>query len=106
MVGEVNDMNKVETMKTVAEMVGLEFSYVLEAATYFISLEEAFNWIYLSNDNPNRPYNDADLIKELAAVTVEQMEEMKANTPAEYMVLIHDHTYITLTGIAYLRITK
>ena len=28
------------------------------------------------------------------------MKELNANTPAEYMVLNHDHTYITTEGIA------
>jgi hypothetical protein len=99
-------MSKVETMQKVAEMVGLEFDYVLDAATYFNTLDEAFNWIYLSEDNPKRPFTDLDLIKALASVTLEKMQEVHANTPAEYMVLIHDHTYITDTGIAYLSITR
>jgi hypothetical protein len=99
-------MNKVETMESVAEMVGLEFDYVLEAAMYFSSYEEAFNWIYLSEENPARPFSDTELINQLASVTLEKLQEEHANTPAEYMVLIHDHTYITKTGIAYLRITK
>jgi hypothetical protein len=99
-------MSKVETMETVADMVGLEFNYVFEEAMYFSSLEEAFNWIYLSDENPIRPFNEIELIKQLAGVTLEQMQEVHANTPGEYMVLIHDHTYITKTGIAYLRITR
>lgn len=99
-------MNKVETMETVAEMVGLEVDYVYEAAMYFSSYEEAFNWIYLSDENPNRPFSDSELIKQLASVTLEKLQEEHANTPAEYMVLIADHTYITKTGIAYLRITR
>lgn len=99
-------MNKVETMETVADMVGLEFNFVYEAAMYFSSFEEAFHWIYLSKENPNRPFSDFELIKELSSVTAEQMLEAHANTPGEYMVLIHDHTYITKTGIAYLRITR
>jgi hypothetical protein len=99
-------MNKVETMETVADMVGLEFNYVFEAAMYFSSFEEAFNWIYLSKENPNRPFSDSELIKQLALVTPEHMHEVHANTAGEYMVLINDHTYITKTGIAYLRITR
>jgi hypothetical protein len=99
-------MNKVETMKKVAEMTGLEFEYVLGAAGFFNTLDEAFNWIFLSNENSNRPFSDLDLIKELAAVTVEKMQEAHANTPAEYLVLNHDHTYLTETGVAYLRIQR
>ena len=34
------------------------------------------------------------------------MKELNANTPAEYMVLNHDHTYITTEGIAYIRIQR
>ncbi|MCQ6275158.1 hypothetical protein JMM81_09305 [Bacillus sp. V3B] len=87
-----------------AEMVGLDFGYVLEAANYFNSLDETFNWIYLTGHNYE--LSQQDLIKQLSAVTVEQMKEVGANTPAEYMVLDHDHTYITSEGIAYLRITR
>ncbi len=41
-------MSKLETMEMVAEMVGLDYGYVVEAATYFRNIEEAFNWIYFS----------------------------------------------------------
>ena len=39
-------------------------------------------------------------------VTIEEMKELNANTPAEYMVLNHDHTYLTTEGIAYIRIKR
>ena len=104
--GEDFTMDKRAAAEMVAEMVGLEFGYVLEAATYFSSLEEAFNWIYLSDENPIRPLSELDLIHQLASITIEQMQELNANTPAEYMVIDHDHTYITSAGIAYLRIQR
>lgn len=97
-------MNKREAAEMVAEMVGLDFGYVLEAATYFSTLEEAFNWIYLSENNFE--YSQLDIINQLSNVTIEQMKELNANTPAEYLVLNHDHTYITTAGIAYLRIQR
>jgi hypothetical protein len=97
-------MDKRKAAEMVAEMVGLEFGYVLEASNFFNSFDEAFNWIYLSEHNYE--LNQQDLIKQLSSVTIEQMQEVGANTPAEYMVLDHDHTYITTEGIAYLRITR
>ena len=97
-------MNKRACAEMVAEMVGLDYGYVLEAATYFSTLDEAFEWIYLSENNFE--YSQLDIIKQLSHVTIEQMKELNANTPAEYMVLNHDHTYITTEGIAYLRIQR
>jgi hypothetical protein len=99
-------MSKLETMEMVSEMTGLYFGYVVEAATYFKNFEEAFSWLYLSEGNPHRTLNQSDLIKKISSITIEEMQELHANTPLEYMVLIDDHTYITKTGIAYLRITK
>jgi hypothetical protein len=97
-------MNKRACAEMVAEMVGLEYGYVLEAATYFSTLDEAFEWIYLSEDNFE--YSQLDVIKQLSNVTIEEMKELNANTPAEYMVLNHDHTYLTTEGVAYIRITR
>lgn len=88
----------------VAEMVGLDYGYVLEAATYFSTIEEAFDWIFLSENNFE--YSQLDIIKQLSQVTIEEMKELNANTPAEYMVLNHDHTYFTTEGIAYIRIQR
>jgi hypothetical protein len=99
-------MSRFETMEMVSEMTGLHFGYVVEAATYFTNYEEAFNWLYLSEDNPHRTLNRSDLINKISFITIEDMEELHANTPLEYMVFNDDHTYSTKTGIAYLRITK
>ena len=97
-------MNKRACAEMVAEMVGLDYGYVLEAATYFSTLDEAFDWIYLSENNFE--YSQLDIIKQLSQVTIEEMKELNANTPAEYMVLNHDHTYLTAEGIAYIRIQR
>lgn len=99
-------MSKLETMEKVAEMVGLNVGYVVEAAAYFRNFEEAFNWIYLSEENPNRPYEQNALIKKMSSITVEDLQDEKVNSVIEYMVYDDTHTYITDTGIAYLRIIK
>src|SRR3954469_5214729 len=97
-------MDKRKAAEMVADMVGLEFGYVLEAANYFNSLDEAFAWVYLSGHDYE--LSQQELIKKLSSVTIEQMQEVGANTPAEYMVLDHDHTYTTTEGVTYLRITR
>ncbi len=102
--GEDFTMNKRACAEMVAEMVGLDYGYVMEAATYFSNFDEAFNWIYLSENNFE--FSQLDIIKQLSKVTIDEMKELDANTPAEYMVLNHDHTYITTEGIAYIRIQR
>jgi hypothetical protein len=97
-------MNKRACAEMVAEMVGLDFGYVLEAATYFNTIDEAFDWIYLSENNFE--YSQLDIIKQLSNVTIQEMKELDANTPAEYLVVNNDHTYITTEGIAYIRIKR
>ncbi len=57
-------------------------------------------------ESPDHVDNYEDFIKQLSVITVEQMQELNAKTPAEYMVMDHLHTYITTAGIGYLRITK
>jgi hypothetical protein len=99
-------MSKVEELELVADMVGLELGYVVEAADYFTSIDEAFHWIYLSEDNPLRPYSKEELIRVLASITVEDMQELDANSVAEYMVKEDKDTYITKSGVAYLRIQR
>jgi len=99
-------MSKVDELELVADMVGLEVGYVVEAANYFTSIEEAFHWLYLSEENPLRPYNHEELIEKLSSITVEQLKEENAESVAEYMVLIDDHTYMTKSGVAYLRIQR
>ena len=99
-------MGKLEDLEMVADMVGLDYGYVVEASTYFTSIEEAFNWIYLSEDNPNRPYSQEELINVLSSISIEQLEEQDVKTVAEYMVHNDDHTYIAKSGIAYLRIQR
>ncbi|WP_338469564.1 hypothetical protein R4Z10_12110 [Niallia sp. XMNu-256] len=99
-------MSKVEELELVADMVGLEPGYVMQEANYFSTIEEAFHWLYLSEENPLRPYNKEELINVMASITIEQMQELDANTVVEYMVLNDDHTYLTKTGVAYLRIVR
>jgi hypothetical protein len=99
-------MGKLEDLEMVADMVGLDYGYVVEATTYFTSMEDAFNWLYLSEDNPNRPYDQSELVKVLSSISIEQMEELGVKTVAEYMVHNDDHTYIGKSGIAYLRIQR
>lgn len=99
-------MSKLETMEKVSEMVGLNVGYVVEAATYFRNFEEAFKWIYLSEDNPHRPYDKETLIKKMASVTAKDLQEYNAKNVLEYMVYDDMHTYITDTGIAYIRIIR
>ena len=99
-------MSKLETMEKVADMVGLNVGYVVEAATYFRTIEEAFNWVYLSENNPYRPYDQNTLIKKMASITIEDLQDENVNSVMEYMVYDDLHTYITDSGIAYLRIIK
>jgi hypothetical protein len=99
-------MSKVEELEMVADMVGLEADYVVEEADYFTSIDEAFHWLYLSEENPLRPYSKEELINILASVTVEDMEDEGVETVAEYMVLQDKDTYITKSGVAYLRIQR
>ena len=83
-------MSKRDTMTIVSDRLGLYFGYVIEAATYFPGFQEAFEWLYLSGENPHQTLN----------------QEVQANTLLEYMVLTDDHTYVTDKGIAYLRIIR
>ena len=53
-------MNKRACAEMVAEMVGLDYGYVIEAATYLSNFDEAFNWIYLSENNFE--YSQLDII--------------------------------------------
>ena len=99
-------MSKLDTMEKVADMVGLDFGYVVEAATYFRTIEEAFNWVYLSENNPHRPYDQNTLIKKMASITIEDLQDENVNSVMEYMIYDDLHTYITDSGIAYLRIIK
>ena len=99
-------MSKRETMQMVSEMTDLYFGYTVEATTYFEKFEKAFNWLYLSEDNPHRSLSPLELIEEMSSITVEEMQELQANTPLEYMVKADDHTFITPKGIGYLRILK
>ena len=57
-------MNKRACAEMVAEMVGLDYGYVLEAATYFSTFDEAFDWIYLSKIISN--ISQLDIIKQLS----------------------------------------
>ncbi|WP_428908432.1 hypothetical protein [Niallia sp. Krafla_26] len=98
--------SKVEELTLVAEMVDLEPEYVIRSADYFNSIEEAFNWLYVSEENPLRPYSKEKLIEVMASITIEQMEELNAKSVVEYMVLDDLHTYITKNGVAYLRIQR
>ena len=98
-------MSKLETMEMVSEMTGLDFGYVVEAASYFRNYNEAFNYLYLSEESPDR-LEPAELIKQLSSVTVQQMQDINVNTPLEYLVMDNRHTYITPKGIGYLRITR
>lgn len=99
-------MSKVEELELLAEMVDLEPEYVKREATYFTSKEQAFHWIYLSEENPVKPYTKEELIKVMASITVEDMQDLKANSVMEYMLLDDVHTYITKSGVAYLRIQR
>lgn len=103
---EANRMSKRDTMTIVSERLGLHFGYVIEAATYFRNYQEAFDWLYLSGDHPHQTLNQEDLIDKMATISLEEMQEVNANTPLEYMVITDDHTYITDKGIAYLRIIR
>jgi ATP-dependent RNA circularization protein (DNA/RNA ligase family) len=100
------EMSKVEELVMVADMVGLESDYVVKEANYFKSINEAFHWIYLSEENPLKPYSKEELINVLASITVEDLQDENVNTVAEYMVLQDKDTYITKTGVAYLRIQR
>ncbi|KAA9021690.1 hypothetical protein [Niallia endozanthoxylica] len=99
-------MNKLKTAEMVADMVGLDYGYVVEAIEYFKSIDEAFNWIFLSEENPMRPYTQEQLTQKLASVTIEDMQEANAKTAGEYLVIDADHTYLTPYGVAYIRITR
>ncbi|WP_338447931.1 hypothetical protein R4Z09_16965 [Niallia oryzisoli] len=99
-------MSKLKTAEMVADMVGLDYGYVVEAIEYFKTIDEAFNWVFLSEENPTRPYTQEQLIQKLASVTKEDMEELNAKTAGEYLVIDADHTYITPYGVAYIRITR
>lgn len=99
-------MSKVEELELVADMVGLEPEYVVGEADYFTSIDAAFNWIYLSEENPLRPYSSEELINVLASITVEDLQDENANSVAEYMILQDKDSYITKTGVAYLRIQR
>ncbi|WP_428910788.1 hypothetical protein [Niallia sp. Krafla_26] len=99
-------MSKRETMQMVSDMTDLYFGYTVEATTYFESYEKVFNWLYLSEDNPHRTLDPIELIKIMSSITIEDMQELEADTPLEYMVKVDDHTFITPKGIGYLRITK
>ena len=99
-------MSKVEELELVADMVGLEADYVVEEADFFKSVNEAFHWIYLSEENPLKPYSKEELINVLASITVEDLQEENANSVAEYMILQDKDTYITKSGVAYLRIQR
>ena len=80
-------MSKVEELELVADMVGLEADYVVEEADFFRSVKE-------------------ELINVLASITVEDLQEENANSVAEYMILQDKDTYITKSGVAYLRIQR
>lgn len=99
-------MSKMKMMEKVAEMTGLNVGYVVEATAYFHHFEEAFNWIYLSEENPNRPDSQEELIKKMAGITIENLQEEKVHSVIEYMVYEDPHTYMTDSGIAYLCIIK
>jgi len=99
-------MSKLKTAEMVADMVGLDYGYVVEAIEYFKSIDEAFNWVFLSEENAMRPYTQEQLIQKLASVTIEDMQEVNAKTAKEYLVIDADHTYITPHGVAYIRITR
>ena len=99
-------MSKRDTMTIVSERLGLYFGYVVEAATYFPGYQEAFEWLFLSGENPHQTLNQEELLKKMASISREEMQEVQANTLLEYMVLTDDHTYVTDTGIAYLRIIR
>lgn len=99
-------MSKRDTMTIVSERLGLYFGYVIEAATYFRNYEEAFDWLFLSGDNPHQTLNKEELLNKMASISMEEMQEVQANTLLEYMVLTDDHTYVTDKGIAYLRIIR
>jgi hypothetical protein len=103
---EVCWLSKRDTMTIVSEMLGLYFGYVIEAATYFRNYQEAFDWLYLSGDNPHQTLNQEELLNKMASISMEEMQEVHANTLLEYMVLTDDHTYVTEKGIAYLRIIR
>ena len=99
-------MSKVEELELVADMVGLEADYVVEEADFFKSINDAFHWIYLSEENPLKPYSKEELINVLASITVEDLQDENANSVAEYMILQDTDTYITKSGVAYLRIQR
>lgn len=99
-------MSKRETLQMVSEMTNLYFGYTAEATTYFKNYEEAFNWLYLSEDNPHRTLDPLELIKQMSSITIEDMRELEVNTPLEYMVKADDHIFVTPKGIGYLRILK
>ncbi len=99
-------MGKIEELELVAEMVDLEPEYVIKEASYFSSKEKAFHWIFLSEENPVKPYSKEQLIEVMASITVEDMQDLKANSVIEYMLLDDVHTYITKSGVAYLRIQR
>ncbi|WP_394231530.1 hypothetical protein [Niallia oryzisoli] len=99
-------MSKLKAAEMVADMVGLDYGYVVEAIEYFKTVDEAFNWIFLSEENPLRPYTQEQLVQKLASVTIEDMQEVNAKTAGEYLVIDADHTYLTPYGVAYIRITR